>query len=164
MGKKEDEEVKPRQVAVAIPFFQEENEIKICLVSSRKHDDRYVLPKGGIEKGEKGYESAVREMWEEAGLQPTKEWSSKEERHTCIGSVDDHKPHKHSSTTTNFIPRATYTAFLIEIKKGDQESELEDWPEKHERKRVWMSFDDACKAIEWRKDIFTLLQQSKTAF
>lgn len=40
----------------------------ICLVSSRKHDGQFVLPKGGVEKGEDAWQSAEREMWEEGEL------------------------------------------------------------------------------------------------
>lgn len=58
----------PRQVAVAIPFCKTDKEIEICLVSSRKHDLQFVLPKGGVEKGEEIWQSAVREMWEEGEL------------------------------------------------------------------------------------------------
>lgn len=60
--------VRPRQIAVAIPFCQTGKEIQICLVSSRKHDGQFVLPKGGVEKGEEVWQTAVREMWEEGKL------------------------------------------------------------------------------------------------
>lgn len=60
--------VTPRQVAVAIPFCKIGKEVEICLVSSRKHDGQFVLPKGGVEKGEEVWQSAVREMWEEGEL------------------------------------------------------------------------------------------------
>lgn len=58
----------PRRVAVSIPYtFDETNRqhLLICLVTSRKHENRYVLPKGGIEEGESGRQAAIREMWEE---------------------------------------------------------------------------------------------------
>lgn len=35
------------------------------LVSSRKHKNKWVQPKGGIEKGESAVEAAQREAWEE---------------------------------------------------------------------------------------------------
>lgn len=53
-------------MAVAIPYcLDDAGQTIVCLVSSRKHDGLLVLPKGGIEKGESGWQSAVREMWEE---------------------------------------------------------------------------------------------------
>lgn len=57
----------PRQVAVALPFWRDEaGAVHICLVTSRKHDGKYVLPKGGVEKSDSdSRHAAIREMWEE---------------------------------------------------------------------------------------------------
>lgn len=66
----------PRQVAVAIPISagSTKGSEMICLVTSRKHDGRWVLPKGGVEKGESAREAAVREMWEEGELRERLFW------------------------------------------------------------------------------------------
>lgn len=80
-GKGKAKAVQPRQVAVAIPYRRVETggssnvgEVQVCLVTSRKHDGRYVLPKGGVEPhlGESSRQAAIREMWEEgeSGLIP----------------------------------------------------------------------------------------------
>lgn len=56
-------------MAVAIPYdVQPDGSVLVCLVSSRKHDGKFVLPKGGVEKGEESREAALREMWEEGEL------------------------------------------------------------------------------------------------
>lgn len=57
---------KPREVAVAIPFRTNTSTglKEICLVTSRKRQE-WVLPKGGVEKGETSRIASVREMWEE---------------------------------------------------------------------------------------------------
>lgn len=59
----------PRQVAVAVAVQLDEQapdgSAKVCIVTSRKHDDSWVLPKGGVEKGESAREAAARELWEE---------------------------------------------------------------------------------------------------
>ncbi|GAA6010218.1 hypothetical protein JCM10207_005672 [Rhodosporidiobolus poonsookiae] len=64
----------PRRVAVAVAFQlplagAPPSEPVFLLVSSRKKDNRYVFPKGGIEQGETAAEAAEREAWEEAGLE-----------------------------------------------------------------------------------------------
>lgn len=41
---------------------------KICLVSSRRNPNRWVIPKGSIEAGERPFEAALREAYEEAGI------------------------------------------------------------------------------------------------
>lgn len=69
-------------MAVAIPYSRDEaGRTTVCLVSSRKHDGLFVLPKGGIEKGESGWQSAVREMWEEG--------KAKGGRDESVGEKDD---------------------------------------------------------------------------
>lgn len=57
--------VQPRHVAVSVPYRRSAEGIEVCLVSSRKHEDRWVLPKGGIEEGESEAEAAIRELHEE---------------------------------------------------------------------------------------------------
>ncbi len=42
--------------------------VEVCVISSRKHPGRLVLPKGTVEKKEKPRQTAVREAFEEAGL------------------------------------------------------------------------------------------------
>lgn len=38
---------------------------EVCIVTSRKHKKNWVLPKGGVEKGESAREAACRELFEE---------------------------------------------------------------------------------------------------
>jgi len=63
----------PRAVAVClIALFptpaSAPAEPSFLLVSSRKHKNKWVQPKGGIEKGESAVEAAQREAWEEGQL------------------------------------------------------------------------------------------------
>lgn len=67
-------------------------------------------------------------------------------------SIDDHKAHKQSTGHSTFVPRATYVAHEIHV--SDQKQE---WPEREERSRKWVSVEQAHKEIEWRKDIAALL-------
>lgn len=50
-----------------IPFLLEENEIKVCLITSRK-GKKWILPKGIQEPGKTFIQIAEQEAFEEAGL------------------------------------------------------------------------------------------------
>ncbi|UZJ57320.1 hypothetical protein CBS101457_006640 [Exobasidium rhododendri] len=155
-----------KAIAVAIPYsVGSGGTIQVCLVTSRKHKDQYVLPKGGVEDGESSREAAIREMWEEAGLRPLRDEDEvNKERDAKMTTITDHKPHKKSpiddSTKEGFVARATYEAHQIRVGQGQSESELEEWPEKDERERKWVSVQEAIRMIEWRRDIHQLLLHS----
>ncbi|EGG06995.1 uncharacterized protein MELLADRAFT_106239 [Melampsora larici-populina 98AG31] len=113
------------------------------LVSSRKHLDSWIFPKGQIEvdiDGNHSGRSALREAWEEAGIR------GKVIRQ--LHQSQDKKPHKKSSSTsTHFIPRAEYTFWLIEVIE-----ELNEWPERLERERKWVKRKEASDLVSWRQD------------
>lgn len=152
-------------MAVAIPIqpiaaaTTGAEELRVYLVSSRKHDGKFVLPKGGVEAGESSRQAAVRELWEEAGLigeaQPSRSISTTTPDDLI---VDDHKPHKKSpsagSQEPGFVPRARYTGHevLLQAKGGIKD----DWPEKHERERKAFTVHQAEQELRWRKDIHTI--------
>ena len=52
-----------RQVSVAILVVP--STLEFVVVSSRKHANKWVFPKGGVEQGETSHEAALREAWEE---------------------------------------------------------------------------------------------------
>ena len=54
--------------AGTIPFQFSDGSVRICLVSSKKRDDTFVLPKGTVRALEKAAAAALRETFEEAGL------------------------------------------------------------------------------------------------
>ncbi|PWN50770.1 NUDIX hydrolase [Violaceomyces palustris] len=177
MGKG-DHNTEPRSVAVAIPFTfsryppKSKLDVEVCLVTSRKHEGKYVLPKGGVEAGESTQQAAEREMWEEAGLRPSENQPQISQR--GLLSVLDHKPYKGSlvkdPNDPSFVPRAIYTAHGIFIDRegtrpsvvghgfGSEPGESHYWPEQAERERRWFALEEASEEISWRRDIAELLR------
>ncbi|SCZ90213.1 BZ3500_MvSof-1268-A1-R1_Chr1-3g01843 [Microbotryum saponariae] len=137
----------PRRVAIALIIHRPKAQDRphFLIVSSRKHADRWVLPKGGIESSggssESGVESAEeaarREAWEEAGLIQN---SSIHLSHLVV--LPDQKPHKASPSQdpseSGFIPSTTYSFELFSVTSMDSTVLAEEWPEKQERKRRWV--------------------------
>ncbi|ETS62537.1 hypothetical protein PaG_03169 [Moesziomyces aphidis] len=158
----------PREVAVAIPVVHASSplneavssgDLRVYLVSSRKHEGRFVLPKGGVEHGESSRQAAVRELWEEAGLIADPSPSNTISR--CAPEqliVDDHKPHKQSPVKhahePGFIARARYSAHELVLTNQP----AEHWPEAHERTRRTFTLQEAERELEWRKDVHSLFK------
>ena len=96
----------------------------ICLVTSRS-GERWVVPKGRIERGQTPAECAANEAYEEAGL---------------VGTVDDD-------------PIGTYDyakdgkRFRVTVYPLRDPEELEVWPEYDARRREWVTPADAIDRI-----------------
>ena len=56
--------------SAVLPYRIREGQVEILLITSRRKK-RWVLPKGVVEPGLSPADSAVKEAWEEAGLQGT---------------------------------------------------------------------------------------------
>ncbi|GAA97348.1 uncharacterized protein L969DRAFT_440662 [Mixia osmundae IAM 14324] len=111
--------------------------IHYLIVSSRKHKDRYVLPKGGVETADPSIASAaLREGYEEAGL--------------CVSSdraiVSVGEPIDDARTKSDGSPKATYYPHIAVVSQLAM-----DWPERHERERVWVDRTRAQSLTSWRK-------------
>lgn len=133
-------------------------------MSSRKHDGRWVLPKGGIEKTDDDVRAAaVRELWEEAGIKVDAEPVPSRAGSSSYRKVNDHKPHKKcpvkDPSNPAFVPRAIYTAVEVLI-RNEEEDLAAHWPEQGERERCFVPLKEALQRIEWRKDIHQLLSSS----
>ncbi|KAI9095112.1 NUDIX hydrolase domain-like protein [Phlyctochytrium arcticum] len=100
---------------------------QIVLVSSRKHPDKWILPKGGWEDDETQVQSAVREAYEEAGLRGT------------IPSAEPlgRWPH-HKQMAGSLEPSCEFVFFAMQV--SDLE---EDWPERSERSRKLFTVSQA---------------------
>jgi 8-oxo-dGTP pyrophosphatase MutT (NUDIX family) len=107
--------------AAAIPL----RDGKVCVVSSRG-GKRWVVPKGCLEPGKTAGEIALLEAWEEAGL---------------VGVLHP------EPVGSYFYDKAGLTChvtvFLMQVTDA-----LEDWPEKQQRRRSWLSAAQALLRIE----------------
>ena len=104
-----------------------------------------MLPKGGWETDEAtAIDAAKREAWEEAGI------------HTSItkdlGKILDNRSPKQVS---NSAPKALYQFYEVRVDKEEAE-----WPEKHKRGRMWMSYKDAKERLKTRPELVEALDRS----
>ncbi|WFD29979.1 diphosphoinositol-polyphosphate diphosphatase [Malassezia sp. CBS 17886] len=118
----------------------------------------YVLPKGGVEKGESPREAAARELWEEAGVRVSlalPPWIHGEEPRSV---VLDTKAHDASPTTdaerADFIPRTRYSVHEFAVAEGDMASH---WLESDVRERVWLPIDHAMERLASRRTMCEVL-------
>ncbi|KAL1411255.1 hypothetical protein Q8F55_002206 [Vanrija albida] len=125
----------PRNVALGIPFCPATR--RVLMVTSRKHADLWIFPKGGVEKGESSGEAAAREALEEAGI-PRLEDSAISKVLTEINLPVS--PNRNRAEVWH----------VHALTLGAESDLSPDWLEKDERKREWFSFDHAQRKIdEW---------------
>jgi 8-oxo-dGTP pyrophosphatase MutT (NUDIX family) len=129
-----------RQAAV-IPVYQG----RVCLVTSSS-GRRWVIPKGIIEPGHSAGETALREVWEEAGIAGV--------LHTePVGSYLYEK----------YGGLCHVTVFLMQVTE-----EADDWPERSIRQRIWLPTDEVADRIrepglrEILESVFRLPRPSET--
>lgn len=120
---------KPGAQFAALPYRSVRDRLEVLLITSRE-TRRWIIPKGWAEKGTEPHDMAAREASEEAGVRG-KVWQqpyatySYEKHLTAKQSVECH-----------------VTVYLLEV-----EQELEDWPEKGQRERRWLSPSQAALEI-----------------
>ncbi len=121
----------------------------VLLISSKKHPDRWVLPKGGCELDEEPSQSALREAWEEAGI-----IADKAEFLVTIHDTRNAKG-QHQVEAQSVPPRAEYLCFEILVKDLEHQ-----FPEMKERKRKWMTYSEVKKAL-FRQEMIHALDMSR---
>jgi len=111
---------------------------KVLMISSAKHKDKWIVPKGGIEEDEKEdfTLAARREVWEEAGVVVDE---------NCMKKLpilnDCRKEIKHGD-----FPKCQFHFYQMKALK------VEDvWPESDFRNRKWFSFTEASVELQKSK-------------
>jgi 8-oxo-dGTP pyrophosphatase MutT (NUDIX family) len=132
-GKRQNEPENPvtryqYQYAV-LPMIIDDGHPQVMLITSRE-TRRWILPKGRPEKKRRPWQVAAQEAYEEAGL--VGRVSTK-----AIGSYASSKRLRSGVE----VP-CTVRVFLFKVEK-----ELDDWPERVQRERRWMSPGEAALLV-----------------
>jgi len=105
----------------ALPLTLKNGNVQVLLITSRE-TRRWVIPKGWPEKKVKPYDLAAREAYEEAGL---------------IGKVT-----KQPFGSYHYDKRLSVkkvVACIVEVYLLEVEQELDEWPERGQREKRWVS-------------------------
>ncbi|VEU21916.1 DEKNAAC102901 [Brettanomyces naardenensis] len=138
---------------------------KVLMISSSKHKDKWIFPKGGIEfdEIEDFRQTARRETWEEAGV------TGKIIRSLPV--VEDHRFLKKKKVDKHFkgidltvdgdhIPRSEFYFYEMLVTELSQE-----WPEMHRRQRKWCTYEEAKHELirAERPELLSALNESRIA-
>jgi 8-oxo-dGTP pyrophosphatase MutT (NUDIX family) len=122
----------PISQCAAIAYRQHKHGLQIVLVTSME-TRRWVLPKGNIENGMTAAESAALEAYEEAGVEG-------DISPDPIGTYDYEK----ADGKGGGLRRVAVFPMAVTRIRGK-------WPEKEQRRRKWMSVEDAALAVNEKK-------------
>lgn len=117
------------QQYAALPYTVQDGELLVVLVTSRQ-TGRWIIPKGWPEKTLKGHEVAAREAFEEAGL---------------IGEVA--KKPLSSFQYAKRLDGNQRKLCKVDVFPLGIHQVLDDWPEKSERRREWMTPGQAAMRV-----------------
>ncbi|KIM67577.1 hypothetical protein SCLCIDRAFT_1109836 [Scleroderma citrinum Foug A] len=125
----------PRVVCCAIPIASAAG--KVLVITSRKRQDVWVLPKGGYEVTDGVLEAAAsREALEEAGVR---------------GTIKRY-------VTTISAPSTIYHFYELEVTSLDSV-----WLESKERRREWVDYAEAYRRVMWKPELAQGLSLSSLA-
>ena len=117
--------------SAALPFrVGADGSIEVLLVTSRTRR-RWILPKGKVAFGMLPHRSAAREAMEEAGV---------------VGEIED-APIAEFMTAKQ-QPNGTSEMIRVRVFPLAVSSELQRWPEDHQRERRWLPLKRAIKSVE----------------
>ncbi len=98
---------------------------RLCMVTSRS-GRRWVFPKGQIDAGHTPGQAALIEAWEEAGL---------------VGTLD-------GEPLGNYVYAKYGITHHVLVHRMRVVEVHEDWPERGQRDRVWLTADEAFDRVE----------------
>lgn len=119
----------------AIPYRVKDGKLQIMLITSTRKK-KWIIPKGVIEPYMSPQESAAQEAYEEAGI---------------FGRVWDEPVGRYE--TDKWGDTCNVTVFPMLVTKV-----YKDWPEEDQRKRKWMSADEAYEKAG-RKEIRKMIKK-----
>ncbi|CAO3693282.1 unnamed protein product [Rhizopus stolonifer] len=116
-----------RQISGSIAIDPKTN--KVLVISSSKHENVWVLPKGGWESDETREEAAKREAYEEGGVNGVIK--------SFVGSFIDYDYYGQ--------PKGNVWFYELEV-----ESIYDSWPEDDFRQRKWCTLDEAMGYLSFK--------------
>lgn len=128
MSHKDKGKIKIVRQSGVLPFRCGDNGIEILLITSRT-SGRWVIPKGMIEPGMNPARSAEKEGYEEAGIKGT----------LIKKRLGDYKYEKSENKGGQCCKVEVYPIQVTDL--------LDDWPEKSERTRKWVSPQKAAELV-----------------
>jgi len=112
----------------AIPYRVVDGKLTFLMITSRR-TKRWIFPKGGLMEGLTPVEIAAQEAFEEAGVRGT------------VGVT----PVGHYRSLKSDLAGETWLS--IEMYPLEVDEQLDDWPEKGERQRQWVTLAEAQKLL-----------------
>ena len=122
----------PLRKAGLVALRYKNGRVEVCVVSSRKYEGRWVLPKGTIEKHEKPRQAAVREGFEEAGV--------------LGNTVKPLRIFLNDNSRTVPKARASRVYYPLELQLA-----ADKWPEKKIRRRKWVTLDQLSEKRKYKR-------------
>lgn len=119
----------PFQQYAALPYTVRDGELLVALITSRQ-SGRWIIPKGWPVKTLRGSEVAAREAYEEAGLR---------------GEVDEVplSSFRYAKRMGDGVRKLCH----VEVYALAVHEVLDDWPERHQRKREWLTPGQAAMRV-----------------
>ena len=115
----------PRHQAGAIVWQRTPMGIQVLLVE-RSSGKGWGIPKGGIESGERSQDAALREAWEEAGVEPK----------SLIQDLGEMRYVKRNRDQ------------VVHLHAVEAQALLNEWPEASQRRRAWFALEDAILEVD----------------